>query len=87
MKKSSMIDLKDVPSGDERFHRHEYWGVDTLFILHYVGDCSIFEGFAHRNSKYKRPFIRSAPCVKEKVNVTMSDTFVLSLLVSLCYIL
>lgn len=68
MKKTSTIDLKDSPHGDNRFYRYEYWGIDSMFILHYVGDCHIFEGFQHRNSKYKkRPFIRSAPCVKDKV--------------------
>uniref|UniRef100_A0A1X7TGS3 Uncharacterized protein n=1 Tax=Amphimedon queenslandica TaxID=400682 RepID=A0A1X7TGS3_AMPQE len=68
MKKSGMIDSMDVLSGDARFQRHKYLGVDTPFIIHYVRDCSIVEGFAHRNSKYKKgPFIRSAPCLKKKV--------------------
>ena len=36
--------------------------------MHYTGDHSVFKNFEHRGSKKnKKPFIRSAPFVKEKV--------------------
>ena len=69
-KKSSSIDLEGNKSktGDPRFQRFEYWGVGTHYVLHYLGDNTIFEGFKHRNSKTStKPFIRSAPHVRDKV--------------------
>ena len=69
-KKSSSIDLEGNGSknGDPRFRRFEYWGVGTHYILHYLGDNTIFKGFKHWNSKTStKPFIRSAPHVKDKV--------------------
>lgn len=70
-KKSSAIDIPDgnAHKGDERFRIYEYWGIGSHFLMHYVGDCTVFEGFCHRNSKDNcKPFIRSAPHVKEKVS-------------------
>ena len=70
-KKSSTIDIPNdnTGKGDNRFHRYEYWGIGSYFFMHYVGDCTISEGFCHRNSKDNtKPFIRSAPHVKGKVS-------------------
>ena len=68
-KKNSMIDVVDGRKGDERFRRHEYWGLGPYYILHYMGDSSIFKSFRHRNSKISnKPFVTSAPHVKEKVH-------------------
>uniref|UniRef100_A0A1X7T231 SWIM-type domain-containing protein n=1 Tax=Amphimedon queenslandica TaxID=400682 RepID=A0A1X7T231_AMPQE len=71
-KRSNYIDRADLPrnKGDERFRRWEFWGYKNLFVLHYTGDHSVFSPFAHRSAKLSevsRPFIRSAPFVKEKV--------------------
>ena len=69
--KSSTIDIlnDNTSKGDNRFHRYEYWGIGSYFFMHYVGDCTILEGFCHRNSKDNtKPFIRSAPHVKGKVS-------------------
>ena len=71
-KKSSVIDVPNDNSGkgDDRFHRFEYWGIGPYFLVHYVGDCTVFEGFCHRNSNDTiKPFIRSASHVKEKVRI------------------
>jgi hypothetical protein len=71
-KRSNAIDSEQTPQGggDMQFRRWEYWGFSGLFILHYTGDHTVFSGFAHRNSrKISRPFIRSAPYVKEKVRI------------------
>ena len=65
-----MIDLKNLPKGegDPSFRRWEYWGYGSYFLLHYTGDHKVYESFSHRSCKNsKRPFIRSAPFVKEKV--------------------
>ena len=71
-RKSSVIDAdSDDRHGDKRFKRHEYWGVGQHYIIHYIGDDTVFQNFAHHNSKEKsRPFIRSAPHIKNKVNVS-----------------
>ena len=65
-----MIDMQQKKKGgDSRFRRHEYWGFNSMFILHYLGDHTIFKGFKHRNSKVQtKPFVTTAPHVKEKVN-------------------
>ena len=71
-KKSSTIDVPNENSGkgDDNFRRFEYWGIGPYFLVHYVGDSTVFEGFSHRNSKDTiKPFIRSAPHVKEKVRI------------------
>ena len=34
-------------------------------MIHYIGDNTVFKNFAHR--KMSRPFIRSAPHIKDKV--------------------
>ena len=71
-KKSSTIDVPNDNSGkgDDKFCRFEYWGIGPYFLVHYVGDSTVFEGFSHRNSKDTiKPFIRSAPHVKEKVRI------------------
>ena len=71
-KKSSTIDVPndDSGKGDDRFCRFEYWGIGSYFLVHYVGDCTVFGGFCHRNSKDTiKSFVRSAPHVKEKVRI------------------
>ena len=71
IKKYSVIDTieKKGDSGDERFRRYEYWGIASCYLIHYVGDHSIYKPFCHRNStKQERPFIRSAPFVKKEVS-------------------
>ena len=52
-KKSSIIDVPNDNSGkgDDNFCRFEYWGIGPYFLVHYVGDSTVFEGFSHRNSK------------------------------------
>ena len=60
-----------------QFRRWEYWGFSSLFILHSTGDHTVFSGFAHRNSrKISRPFIRSAPYVKEKVSIAARKSLI-----------
>ena len=67
-KKSSAIDSMDKKGGDNRFRRFEFWGIGTYFMLHYLGDDAVFQAFCHRNSKStSKPFVRSAPHVKDKV--------------------
>jgi hypothetical protein len=67
-KKSSMIDTESNSKGDNGFRRYEYWGIRSLFLIHYVEDHTVFKVFQHRNSKINtKPFVRSAPHVKEKV--------------------
>ena len=71
-KRSNAVDDASLVSrqGDSRFRRWEYWGYESYYILHYTGDHTIFTTFGHRNSKNtSRPFIRSAPFVKEKVRI------------------
>lgn len=69
MKKNSVIDVKGSSAGDNRFRRYEYWGLGQKFVLHYMGDDTVFKGFEHRNSKHSRkPFVRNAPLVKNKVH-------------------
>ena len=69
-KKSSVIDTELDKKGDKRFRRHEYWGVGSIFLVHYLGDSTIFRNFKHRSSKKNtKPFVRSAPHVKKKVNL------------------
>lgn len=61
--KSSSIDLEGNGSktGDPQFRRFEYWG-------YYLRDNTIFKEFKDQNSKTStKPFIRSAPHVKDKV--------------------
>jgi len=63
-KKSSAIDLNSVDNkGDNRFRRFEYWGIGSYFMLHHVGDDTLYQGFSHRNRKNdtSKPFVRSAP--------------------------
>ena len=70
-KKSSTIDIPNdnAGRGDDRFRRYEYWGIESYLLIHYVRDCTVFEGFCHRSSKDNtKPFIRSAPHVKDKVS-------------------
>lgn len=80
-KRSNAIDGKfcDPKKGNKQFHRWEYWGFEDLFILHYTGDHSVFQNFKHRNSKKEtRPFIRSAPFVKEKVDLSYKHVIIVS---------
>lgn len=68
-KKSSAIDVENESKGDDGFRRFEFWGVGSFYMIHYVGDHTIYKSFAHRNStKQQKPFIRSAPFVKDKVS-------------------
>ena len=69
-KRSNHIDNKNSgkKQGDSRFRRWEYWGYNSA--LHYTGDHSVYESFSHCSSEAQsKPFIRSAPYVKEKVCV------------------
>ena len=80
-KKSSTIDVPSDNSskGDDRFRKFEYWGIGSYFLVHYVGDCTVFEGFCHRNSKStSKPFVRSAPHVKEKVSILIMYMYVIT---------
>ena len=54
MKKTSTIDLKDSPHGDNRFYRYEYWGIDSMFILHYV---TFLRGFNTETANTKRDLL------------------------------
>jgi len=48
----------------------EYWGVGSYFLVHYLGDHTLFVPFEHRNSKKNtKLFVRSAPFIKEKVRI------------------
>ena len=69
-KKSSTIDLDSVDKkGDNQFRRFEFWGIGQHFMLHYIGDDTLYQGFSHRNSKNNsKSFVRSAPHVKDKVS-------------------
>ena len=81
-KKSSAIDLNSVDNkGDNRFRRFEYWGIGSYFMLHHVGDDTLYQGFSHRNRKNdtSKPFVRLAPHVKDKV--TLVCLFLLSELI------
>ena len=74
-KRSNVLDSAECKEGDVRFRRWEYWGLSSYFILHYTGDHTIYESFGHRGAKDpKKPFIRSAPFVNEKVNVCENYT-------------
>ena len=69
-KKTASIDVKDKEkaTGENSFKRLEYWGIESFFLVHYLGDHTVFVPFEHRNSKNNtKPFIRSAPFIKEKV--------------------
>ena len=69
-RKTSAIDVNDGGklSGDNRFKRLEYWGIQSSYLIHYIGDHEILKPFGHRNSKKScKPFVRSAPHIKEKV--------------------
>ncbi|XP_019860322.1 PREDICTED: uncharacterized protein LOC109588615 [Amphimedon queenslandica] len=77
-KKNNVIDIKEKKKGegDKRFRRQEYWGVGQFFLIHYFGDHSIFKSFKHRSSKTNtKPFVTSAPRVKEKVSKINYATF------------
>ena len=77
-----MIDMEEKKKGegDPRFRCHEYWGFSSMFILHYLGDHTVFKGFKHRNSKVKvKPFVTSAPHVKEKVNYFSYTVYIITL--------
>ena len=71
-KRSNAVDSASLPvgEGDMNFRRWEYWGFGSFFVLHYTGNHNVFSSFAHRTAKAQqsqKPFIRSAPFVKEKV--------------------
>uniref|UniRef100_A0A1X7V0E4 Uncharacterized protein n=1 Tax=Amphimedon queenslandica TaxID=400682 RepID=A0A1X7V0E4_AMPQE len=50
-KKSSAIDVENETKGDDGFRRFEFYGVGSFYMIHYVGDHTIYKGFAHLNSK------------------------------------
>ena len=69
-KKSSVIDVKgeEKDRGDNTFKRLEYWGIQSSYLIHYLGDHQVYVPFEHRNCRRNtKPFVRSAPHVKEKV--------------------
>ena len=69
-KKTGAIDVKDRKSeiGDNSFKRFEYWGIGSSYLIHYLGDHTIYKPFQHRNcKKASKLFVRSAPHIKEKV--------------------
>lgn len=69
-KRSNAVDseILSQKEGDDRFRRWEYWGYKCYFLLHYTGDHTVYKAFPHRSLKQApKPFIRSAPFVKEKV--------------------
>ena len=41
-----MIDMEEKKKGEghPRFRCHEYWGFSSMFILHYLGDHTVFKG-------------------------------------------
>ena len=44
-RKTSAIDVNDGGklSGDNRFKRLEYWGIQSSYLIHYIGDHEIFK--------------------------------------------
>ena len=75
-KKSASIDVKEKEIGDSSFKRMEYWGIESFYLVHYLGDHTVFVPFEHRNSKSNtKPFIRSAPFIKEKVQIYVVNTY------------
>ena len=69
-KKTGAIDVAGIEkqTGDNSFKRLEYWGIGSSYLIHYLGDHNAFVPCAHRNSKKStKPFVRSAPHIKEKV--------------------
>jgi len=69
-KKTSAIDVKGEKrnTGDNSFKKLEYWGIQSSYLIHYLGDHQVYVPFEHRNCrKSTKPFVRSAPHVKEKV--------------------
>jgi len=66
-KKTSAIDVKGEKrnTGDKRL---EYWGIQSSYLIHYLGDHRVYVPFEHRKyRKSTKPFVRLAPHVKEKV--------------------
>ena len=69
-KKTGAIDVAGIEkqTGDNSFKRLEYWGIGSSYLIHYLGDHNAFVPCAHRNSKKStKPFVWSAPHIKEKV--------------------
>ena len=78
-RKTSAIDANDGGKhrGDNRFKRLEYWGIQSSYLIHYIGDHEIYKPFSHRNCKKScKPFVRSAPHVKEKVTTCSCSLYV-----------
>ena len=54
--------------------------ISSTFIIHYLGDHTVLKGFKHHNSKVKvKPFVTSAPHVKEKVNYFSYTVYIITL--------
>ena len=71
-RKISAIDVNDEGklSGDNRCKRLEYWGIQSSYLIHYIGDHEIFKPFGHQNCKKScKPLVRSAPHIKEKIAI------------------
>ena len=55
---------------------NSYWGYRSYFLLHYTDDHTVYKAFPHRSLKQvSRPFIRSAPFVKEKVATSYKTAY------------
>ena len=81
-KKTASIDVKDKEKAtdDNSFKRLEYWGIGSFYLVHYLGDHTVLVPFEHRNSKNNtKPFIRSAPFIKEKVQNIIMCTYIIYL--------
>ena len=70
-KKTGFIDVEDEERnvGNNTFKRLEYWGIGSSYLVHYMGDHTIFKPFSHRSSSKSKPYVRSAPHIKEKVGI------------------
>ena len=66
-KKTASIDVKDKDKAtdDNSFKRLEYWGIGSFYLVHYLGDHTVFVPFEHRNSKNNtKPFTGPAESVR-----------------------
>ena len=78
-KKTGAIDVAGIEkqTGDNSFKRLEYWGIGSSYLIHYLGDHNAFVPCAHRNSKKStKPFVRSAPHIKERYSVIVKHEIV-----------
>lgn len=74
-RKAKPILTAEKPTGDARFKMHLFKLPmrQSPLLVHYVGDETIFKDFPHKSAtkEPKRPFIRSAPTIGEKVKANM----------------